>query len=85
MKCNNKCNNKRNKSFIGKTARNFKIRHDNPMGAAANKNWSHSGLSEHMRDCNGQIDGPKILETISNKSKRGKKYDLRIKEALYDN
>mgnify|MGYP001794005425 CR=1 FL=1 len=72
-----------NKSYIGETACTFKIRHDDHMRAAANGNWSHSGLTEHMRDCSGQIDGPKILETISKKSKWGKKYDMRIKEALY--
>ena len=51
--------------------------------AAANKKWSHSGLTKHMRDCNGPIDGLNILEAVSGKNKRGEKYDLRIKEALY--
>ena len=72
-----------NKSYIGETARNFKIRHDDHMRAAANQNWSHSGLTEHMKDCSGPIDGPNILETSSGKNKRSEKYDLRIKEALY--
>ena len=55
-----------NKSYIGETARNFKIRHDDHMRAAANQNWSHSGLTEH-------IDGPNILETTIGKTKRGEK------------
>ena len=52
--------------IIGESARNFKIRHDDRMRAAANQNWSHSGLTEH-------IDGPNILETTIGKTKRGEK------------
>ena len=53
------------------------------MTAAERGNWNHSGLTQHLQHCEGPINGPEILETVSAKTKSGVKYDLRIKEALY--
>ena len=71
------------KTYVGETARSFGIRHSEHMRAAETGKWSHSGLTQHMQHCNGPIDGPHILSTMSAKSKNSLKYNLRIKEALY--
>ena len=55
--------NKCNKSYIGETARNFEIRHNEHMKAADTNKWSHSGLTQHMEHCDGPYEGPQILET----------------------
>ena len=72
-----------NKSYVGETARSFKIRHAEHMKAAERGQWSHSGLTQHLEKCDGPIDGPNILCTTSHKSKNGLKYDLRVREALF--
>ena len=36
------------KSYVGETARSFKIQHDEHMKAAEMGKWSHSGLTQHM-------------------------------------
>ena len=71
------------KSYVGKTARNFKTRHAEHMRAAETSKWSHSGLTQHMEKCQGPIEGPEILCTIDSKNKAALKRELRIKEALY--
>ena len=71
------------KSYVGETARSFKIRHAEHMKAASKGRWSHSGLTQHMENCDGQIEGPQILSTANAKKKTNLKKDLRIKEALY--
>ena len=53
------------------------------MKAAENTKWSHSGLTQHIQHCNGTINGPQILESITNKNKNALKFDLRVREALY--
>ena len=72
-----------NKSYIGETARSFKVRHTEHMKAAESQKWSHSGLTQHMEHCNGTIEGPQILETVTNKNKNALKFKLRVREALY--
>ena len=72
------------KSYIGETSRSFQVRHAEHMKAAQGGRWSHSGLTQHMEKCNGEIEGPSILCTANSKSsKNGMKYDLRVKEALF--
>ena len=53
------------------------------MKAASTGRWSHSGLTQHMDNCDGQIEGPQILSTANAKKKTNLKKDLCIKEALY--
>ena len=74
------------KSYIGETSRSFKLRHSEHMKAAEGGRWSHSGLTQHMEKCDGDIQGPEILCRVNSNGKTSKnclKYDLRIKEALY--
>ena len=68
--------------YIGETARSFKIRHAEHMKAAEQGRWHHSGLTQHMEKCDGQIEGPEILYIANAKSKAKLKRDLRIREAL---
>ena len=54
------------------------------MKAAEGGRWSHSGLTQHMEKCNGDIEGPKIFCNVNAKnSKYSLKYDLRVREALF--
>ena len=53
------------------------------MKAAESGKWNHSGLTQHMQNCNGPIDGPQILSNVTSKTKNSLKYNLRVKEALY--
>ena len=53
------------------------------MKAAATGKWSHSGLTQHMEKCKGQIAGPEILCTTNHKNKNSLKHDLRVREALF--
>ena len=71
------------KTYVGETARSFKIRHGEHMKAAETGKWSHSGLTQHMQHCNGPIEGPETLCTANSKYKGALKHDLRVKEALY--
>ena len=52
------------------------------MNAARNGRWHHSGLTQHMETCDGEIEGPIILCTMNAKTKAKLKRDLRIREAL---
>ena len=70
-------------SYVGETARNFNINHKEHMRAAETGEWNHSGLTQHMQNCNGPINSPEILSNSSTKSKGALKYDLRVKKALY--
>ena len=72
------------KSYIGETSRSFKLRHSEHMKAAEGGRWSHSGLTQHMQKCNGDIHGPQILCTVNQKCKKNSlKYDLRVRESLF--
>ena len=54
------------------------------MKAAESGRWSHSGLTQHMEKCDGNINGPHILCTVNQKCKKNTmKYDLRVREALF--
>ena len=70
------------KIYIGETARSFRIRHEEHMNPARNGRWHHSGLTQHMEKCDGEIEGPIILCTMNAKTKAKLKRDLRIREAL---
>ena len=60
------------------------MRHSEHMKAAQNGKWTHSGLTQHMEKCDGEIKGPEILCSVDAKAnKNSMKYDLRVKEALY--
>ena len=52
------------------------------MNAAKNGRWHHSGLTQHMEKCDGEIEGPIIFCTMNAKTKAKLKRDLRIREAL---
>ena len=71
------------KSYIGETARSFKVRHNEHMKAAETGKWMHSGLTQHMEKCNGKIEGPHILHIANAKNKNALKNDIRVMEALY--
>ena len=68
--------------YIGETKRSFKTRDKEHRKAAETGKWSHSGLTQHMRDCNATIPEPHILHDTNDKSKNPK-FDLRVREALY--
>ena len=68
--------------YIGETKRSFKTRDKEHRKAAETGKWSHSGLTQHMRDCNATIPEPHILHNTNDKSKNPK-FDLRVREALY--
>ena len=72
---------KHNIDYIAETKRSFRIHDAEHRSAAAAGRWSHSGLTQHMENCDAQIEGPYIIETGDRKNKN-LKYDLRIGEAL---
>ena len=63
-------------------SRTFKVRHAEHMRAAQIGKWGHSGLTQHMEKCDGEIKGPEVICTVNAKAnKNSMKHDL--KEALY--
>ena len=73
-----------NKSYIGETSRSFKTRHAEHMNAARSGIWKYSGLTQHKRICDGEIQGPEVLCTVNHKgNKNSVKYDLKVREAMY--
>ena len=70
-------------NYVGETARSFEIRDKEHRKAAEQQKWSHSGLTQHMQNCDTPIDKPEILCFTENKNKLKLKYDLRVKEALF--
>ena len=72
------------KSYVGETSWSLKLHHAEHMKAAEGGRGSHSGLTQHMEKCDGEIKGPEVLCTVNGKNtKNSLKYELRVKEALF--
>ena len=64
-----------NVDYVGETARNFDTRHKEHFKAAEAGRWSHSGLTQHIQNCDAPIEGPEIL-SIAKKNKRQKQSQI---------
>ena len=73
-----------NVDYVGETARNFDIRHKEHFKAAEVGRYSHSGLTQHLQNCDAPIEGPEILSVAKKTKDKGKlKFDLRVEESLW--
>ena len=71
-------------TYVGQTIRAIDRRCLEHKTAAEKCNWPHSGISQHKESCNEPVDweDPKVLKTMSGKSKKSLAYNLKVREAL---
>ena len=72
------------KRYVGQTRRCCETRWKEHQRAIEKENWSHSGISQHYKDCDEPFDPAnfEVIKTMTGKNKRKLDYDLKIWEAL---
>ena len=70
--------------YVGETNHSYKIRDQELKRAAEKGNWSHSGLTQHKRECSAPISEPEIFSTENQKMKKDQlKHHLCVQESLF--
>ena len=70
--------------YIGQTARWYEKRWAEHQKAVENKQWSHSGISQHHEHCTlkPEIENFESIQNMQGKRKNKLAYDMRVREAL---
>ena len=77
-----KCNEKA--IYIGETRRSIDLRALEHKKAMEKEKWSHSGLTQHKKDCKAPMEWtPEVLSRVSMKDPQRLKHHLRVEEALW--
>ena len=80
------CKCKETAIYVGETCRSIDKRAMEHKKAAESGKWSHSGLTQHKKDCDLPMDWtPEILSRVSMKNRNQLKHHLRVEEALWIN
>ena len=71
-------------TYIGQTNRTFKLRWDEHARAIQNKNWHHSGITQHYENCPHQFNKENFqpIHNMQGKKRRKLAYDTKIREAF---
>ena len=71
-------------TYIGQTHRSCETRWKEHERAIENKQWSHSGLTQHYQHCSHKFDKDNfsVIHTAQDKHKKRLAYDLKMREAL---
>ena len=70
--------------YVGETKRSINTRAAEHKKAVEKEQWSHSGLSQHKKECNVTMDWkPEVLSRPAIKNPQQLKHHLRVEEALW--
>jgi hypothetical protein len=78
------CNPSPSNAYIGQTRRKVATRMKEHQAYIRNRHFSKSGIAEHQRFCDGQVnfDKPKILATVTGKNRHQVEARLQTREAM---